>query len=167
MERRQYRQRRRQSLIVFSIAGLLLTSYCSSLSAQNPPPAPPVPAHGPINEQVLQLNPTQSAKFKPFENACRDKKHELLDKLHDLRKQIWTLYQSYNLDVKQVKDLNRQLNSVQQDLLNLHLEEQIELRKILTPAQFGRLQSALRDRAAGQPNNHWQSGDHGNPEWSH
>jgi len=152
-----------------AIAGVLLTALIGGPTmAQNPPPGPP--PRGPIDQQMLQLNPDQSKKFTAFENASRAKKHKLIDEIHDLRRQIWTLYQSYNLDAKKAKDLNRKLNHVQREVLDLQLDEQVQLRKILTPAQFGRLQSSLRQWWNAGHNNdrhHGDHGDHGHSDWSH
>jgi len=157
----------RFSLIVLSTLALALgASMVRPSTAQGPGPQGWRP---PFDEQqVLQLDPQQKAKFTAFENESRDKKKKLISQVRDLRHQLWTAYQSYNLDIKHVKALNRDLNRVQQDLLKLHFDEQVQLRKILTAEQFARLQAAIKEHMP-PPNSHWQHGDHGEhgggPDW--
>lgn len=169
MDTRQHRQQRyRFSLILLPAMALLLTiSNFQPAAGQNPPPAPP-PGHSPIDDQqILQLNPDQKAKFTNFETTSRAKKKELIDRVRDLRHQLFVVYQSYDLDVKKANDLNRELNSVQQELLKLHFTEQVELRKILTADQFNRLQTAIRQHIDAAKNDHWHGDHHGNPDWPH
>jgi len=157
-------QQYRFSLILLPVMAFLLTMSVRPSMAQYPPPG----GHPPFDEQqVLQLNSDQKLRFTEFENTSRDKKKKLIDHIRDIRHQLWDAYQAYNLDTKKVKALNRELNRVQQDLLHLHYDEQIELRKILTADQFARLQAAIH-QAMEADKNHWHHDDHGgNPDWQH
>lgn len=163
----------------------MITLVLGQASAQNPPPGAPapgqpgMPGHGPIDDQqVLQLNPNQKGKFDAFRTKSRAAKKKLLDQLNDVRHQLWNVYQSYDLDFKQAQRLNAELNKIQQDLLKLHFDEQIELRKILTKSQFDRLQAAIRQQHGGPhgpwsgdnhggPHGPWPGDSHGNPGWQH
>jgi Spy/CpxP family protein refolding chaperone len=150
--------------MLLSVIGVLLAASVARPSVADT--APPPGAHSPMNpQQMLQLTPEQSKRFAQFETASREKKHKLIDQLHDIRHQLWVVYQSYDLDVRKAKGLNRDLNRVQQELLNLHLEEQVQLRKILTTEQFNKLQACLRQHEASRNSTHHD--DHGNSEWSH
>ena len=161
---RHRQQKYRFSLILLPVMALLLTAAIRPSMAQYPQPPGGQP---PFDEQkVLQLDPGQKERFTQFETTSRDKKKKLIDQIRDLRHQLWDAYQAYNLDTKRVKALNRELNKVQQDLLRLHYDEQIELRKILTADQFARLQAAIH-QSMEAAKNRWHHDDHGNPEWQH
>ena len=157
----------------FWFALMLLPALAMFMTMSVPRPAmaqyPPGPGgRPPIDEQqVLQLNAEQKARFTAFETTSREKKKKLIDHIRDVRHQLWTAYQAYNLDVKQVKGLNRELNKVQQELLKQHFDDQIELRKILTAEQFARLQAAIKQQMESGKGNHWRHDEHGNSDWPH
>ncbi|MGO8670416.1 MAG: hypothetical protein ACLQVD_03485 [Capsulimonadaceae bacterium] len=142
-----------------------------------PPPAPPTFAqqHERDNE-ALHLTPTQKAAFTTFEGTSHARHQGLMKRIFDLHQQLWSLYQAYKLDVVQAKHLNDQVNAVQKQLLDMHLSDETQMRRILSPAQFAILQSQIRQERQQHQHGTWGGpgpdgwGAHGpgdHPDWGH
>lgn len=74
----------------------------------------------------------------------RAKRSDLLSARRDLAK----VYGRYLLEDRKAKAARGRIADLQLDLLNLHLENQIAIRKVLTPAQFDALVRSFKERKA-------------------
>jgi Spy/CpxP family protein refolding chaperone len=157
-----WRQRLIRGAAIVAAATMLVTA---DLPRANAADAPPASGH---EQDYLQLNPDQKQKFAEFETNARGKRDQLFGQLREIHKQLGAVYRQYELDINKAHAINQQLNAVQQQLLQLHLTEQIQLRKILTADQFAKLQAAIQQHRSHDQN--WRKhGDreHGDHDWSH
>ena len=92
----------------------------------------------------LSLTDQQQQKLSALETDSRNQADRLKGQIDQLRRRLAGLYGTYNLDAGGARRLNRDLNRVQGQLLDLRLSEQQHLRAILSPDQFARLQAAIR-----------------------
>lgn len=122
---------------VLACAALLL------LSLAQPAPAAELAASQAQPAPNLNLSPAQQQKLGALESTSRAQASQLTEQIKQLRGKLADLYKAYNLDPNDAKRLNSQLNSVQQQLLDLRLSEQVQLRSILTADQFAQLQAAI------------------------
>jgi len=147
---------------MLAVAGLCL--LCPSAVNSAPAASAPPPAIGQQDQAALNLTPDQKQKFTAFMSESQAARAKLYGKLHDLHRDLRSVYQSYQLDVKHAKSLDGQLNEVQQELLDLHLSEETHIREILTPEQFATLQAQIHQHME-QRAQQWGHGNHGS--WGH
>lgn len=163
-----------RSYFAIGFAAALLVS-CRMIDrpalGQAPPPPPPMmqPNHGPPPESPwsgdnLQLSPDQKAKFTALAEQAQQARGSLYKQLHDLRNNLSAVYGEYQLDARKARALNDELNKVQAQLLEMHLQEQQKLRAILTPDQFNRLQAQIHQQREEERQQRHGPGDH---EWPH
>jgi Spy/CpxP family protein refolding chaperone len=117
----------------------LLWLCAGPLRAAEPVPPPPVPGMAAMN-----LTAAQQKKLSDMESASHEQAKQLFDQIRALRDKLSDLYKVYSFDSGDARHLNHQLNHVQGQLLDLHLNEQQQLRSILTPEQFAQLQAAIQ-----------------------
>ena len=78
------------------------------------------------------------------------------------------MYAAYSVDVAGARRTNQDLNRVQGQLLDLRLSEQLQMRKILSPAQFAQLQAAIHKHESSEEDRPHEPGDaHGHHRWTH
>lgn len=85
------------------------------------------------------ITPTQREKLKSVAFNMRQKTQRIRDELIKARIELLRAYQSWDLDERKVKDTISRISKAQLALLNLHLENQFELRCILSASQFDEL----------------------------
>ena len=90
------------------------------------------------------LTPQQQQRLSVLEAASRGQADRLLDQIRQLRGKLFDLYGGYTLDATEAARLDKNLNHVQEQLLDLRLSEQQQLRAILSPEQFAGIQAAIR-----------------------
>jgi Spy/CpxP family protein refolding chaperone len=117
------------------------------------------------DQDALKLTPDQKQRFTAFMSQSQSERAALYGKLRDLHRELRSVYQAYQLDVKRASSLDQQLNQVQQQLLDLHLSEETKIRKILTPEQFATLEAQIHQHMA-QRAQQWSHGNN-NGEWGH
>lgn len=130
------------------IFGMLTAAILAAgvASAQPPPPGtPPPPGRGDRLHQ-LGLNPEQTRKVQDVLKQFGPKMRDLEKTLAERRKALEGLYAQFNLDTGQARQLNIQINGVQKEILEHHLKLQVELRKILTAEQFGKMRDGMQRR---------------------
>jgi Spy/CpxP family protein refolding chaperone len=92
---------------------------------------------------TLNLSPVQQQKITALESASRAQSGVLIAQIHQLRHKLSDLYGTYAVDVAGARRMNQEMNRLQSQLLELRLTEQLQIRKILSPAQFSQLQTAI------------------------
>jgi len=84
----------------------------------------------------LGISPAQKEKLRDLmETARRDSMASRI-KLMEKHRQLSRIYAEYNLNIPAAKALNREINEIQLRLLNINLDSQIGIRRILNRDQF-------------------------------
>ena len=109
----------------------------------------------------LNLTPLQRKKLAALESASRTQAHQFIGQIETLRHTLSEDYEVYSLDAAAVRRANQDLNHVQAQLLDLRLSEQLQMRQILSPAQFAQLQAAMRKHDAEGDRSHDPDDGHG------
>jgi len=92
----------------------------------------------------LDLSPEQLERVQRlFDTDKRGEKSPVKQLLKDVAS-VTALYSNYDLDERQVRNLLDRINAAQRQLLELSLARQIQIRDILTAAQFNRLVEDIR-----------------------
>ncbi len=124
---------------VAACAALLL------LAGASPPASADAPhADGWLSATPAGLTPQQQQRLSALEAASEGQADRLLDQIRQLRGKLFDLYGRYALDAAEASRLDKSLNHVQEQLLDLRLSEQQQLRAILSPGQFAQVQAAIR-----------------------
>ncbi|HEY3268967.1 MAG TPA: periplasmic heavy metal sensor [Armatimonadota bacterium] len=130
--------------MLLALAAAVILAAPSAVQAQAPP-QPPAGAPGP-QYQSLGLSADQLRRVQALHAQFGPKLGELERSLRDKRRALEDLYKDFALDMDQARRLNAQINDIQKDILAQHLRLQVELRKILTAEQFGRLKESIERR---------------------
>jgi Spy/CpxP family protein refolding chaperone len=110
--------------------------------------------------QDLGLSAEQRERLDALSARVRGLNRELGRRLEGRRRELEAVYQRFELDDVRSRRLRQEIHAIQGQLLELHNTFQIDLRKILTPEQFTRLQEARRRRHGPQ----WRRRrEHGSP----
>ena len=124
------------------ICGLLITALVAAGTASAQPPQP-----GRTDRlRQLGMNPDQTRKVQEVLKQFGPKMRDLERTLSERRKALEALYGQFDLDIGQARQLNSQINGVQKEILEHHLKLQVELRKILTADQFGKMRDGMDRR---------------------
>ena len=118
-------------------------------AATRPGPRPGGPGPGPAGRLFLpelNLTPTQRERLDALSARVRDTTRELGRRLEERRSEPDLLYSRFEMDEARARRLREEIHEIQGDLLELHHSFQLDLRKILTPEQFTRLQEARMKR---------------------
>jgi Spy/CpxP family protein refolding chaperone len=99
---------------------------------------------------TLNLSPVQQQKLTALESASHAQSGVLIAQIHQLRHKLSDLYGTYTVDVAGARRMNQEMNRLQSQLLELRLAEQLQIRKILSPAQFSQLQTAIHQHEAAE-----------------
>ncbi len=97
----------------------------------------------------IGISPDQKDQLKTLATSMRQKSMHERAELMRARRDLFEAYRSYDLDEKKVKSALDRIASSQLDLLNMHLENQIALRRILNSSQFQRFQSHVGRHPSG------------------
>lgn len=98
-----------------------------------------------------EISPRQKEQLK---SALIDMKHKTereRDALRKSRMDLFLAYQKYDMDERKIKMLQAQISESQLNLLNIHLDNQLELRDILNESQFTEFQRLMRQEIGGNP----------------
>ncbi|MCX8052319.1 MAG: hypothetical protein N3B12_00785 [Armatimonadetes bacterium] len=83
------------------------------------------------------VSPAQRDQLKALAAETREKIRRVREELMRARMELFQTYRSYELDERKAKAAIEKIGKSQLTLLNLHLDRQIELRRILDESQFG------------------------------
>ena len=111
------------------------------------------------SEAALNLTPAQQQKLSVLESASRIQSSQLISQIRQCRQKLSDMYAAYSVDVAGARRTNQDLNRVQGQLLDLRLSEQLQMRKILSPAQFAQLQAAIHKHDSSDEDRHQDSDD--------
>ncbi len=100
------------------------------------------------------ITPTQREQLKTLASEMRGKTQRVLDELMRARKDLFDAYQSWDLNEQRVKQAISRIDKAQLALLNLHLDDQLALRRVLNPEQFAEL-ARQTTRHAGHRRRGW------------
>jgi Spy/CpxP family protein refolding chaperone len=93
----------------------------------------------PASANDLKLSDSQRAQLKDLAADLRRDTSNLRKKLYDERKELMQIYSVYNLDERKAKAQIDTINGIQYSLLEAVMNNQIRLRKIVSPQQFAEL----------------------------
>lgn len=125
------------------LTGLLLALVILPGTAAPEPESGPEP-RSPTAE--LNLSPQQRERLDALSARTRALNRELGRQLQSRKVELDGLYRRFELDEPRARRLRQEIHAVQGQMLEVHHTFQVELRKILTPEQFSRLQEAHRRR---------------------
>jgi Spy/CpxP family protein refolding chaperone len=86
----------------------------------------------------LGLTPLQRRQFNVMRKTTHAEQSRLGAQIRSLRGQLAVLYRAYPLDDTKAAAMVEQISQRETQRLRLQLQGQVELRRILTPEQFGR-----------------------------
>lgn len=94
--------------------------------------------------QQLGLTPLQKRQLNQMRRGRRDEQARVNNEIKLLRGQLAQMYRFYPLDERNAGMLIQQITALESQRLRLQLQNQLDLRRILTPEQFGRLNQLLQ-----------------------
>jgi len=124
-----------------SLVAALLLGGRSGLGA----PAGPERDEPDLNPE-LNLSKAQEERMAALRARVRTQTWELGRRMTARREELEAVYGRYEMEEPRARRLRLEIHDIQGQMLDLQHEFQLELRKILTPPQFERLQQALRAR---------------------
>ena len=110
-----------RSLRIFGIAIIVILGTISSCIAQ---------------EGRAGITPSQKEQLKNLAVETKSKTTSERSNLRRARIELFQVYKSYNIDEQKAKAALAKISSAQAALLDIHLQNQIELRRILNEDQF-------------------------------
>ncbi|HEY3413534.1 MAG TPA: periplasmic heavy metal sensor [Armatimonadota bacterium] len=141
-------------LILAELALALLIAGPASAQAPPPPGGPP---QGRVNRlSTLGLNADQMKRVQDVLKDFGPKMRDLEKSLFDRRRTLEGLYDRFDLDLGQARQLNKQINGIQKDILDQHLKLQVELRKILTADQYSKMRQGMHRRPMERRDAPWE-----------
>lgn len=111
--------------------------------------------HGPKRGQGLKsninLSDDQKAQFQKYIRDSREKMFATRSDLRNARMELAQQMSKYDFDEQQVQSCINKINGLQRDMLDLNLNNQIQIRQILTRDQFEQLSNAVSGGDRKQP----------------
>jgi hypothetical protein len=95
--------------------------------------------------RALQLPRERAERLRELQSRVDRESRQLKDRLKDRREELEKLYRKYDTDPRRCQSLRREIHDLQSQILELHHRFQVELRVILTRAEFERLQRQLQE----------------------
>jgi Spy/CpxP family protein refolding chaperone len=129
-------------LQIRTLSLIILTALAGPVHAQGALGGMPAAAPG-LNGRVrpmdaLGLTPPQRRQLNQMRKTTHAEQSRLGSQIRSLRSQLAALYRAYPLDQPRAASLVEQISQMEAQRLRLQLQIQVELRRILTPDQFGR-----------------------------
>lgn len=103
--------------------------------------------------QELNLTPQQRERLDALSARIRGLNRDLGQRLYARRGELEGIYARAEIDEARARRLRLEIHEIQGQMLELHHQFQVEIRKILTADQFTRLQESRRKRR-GPPRRH-------------
>lgn len=94
--------------------------------------------------QQLDLTPLQKRQLNQMRRGRRDEQTRVNNGIKALRGELARMYRFYPLDEARANLLIQQITGLEAERLHLQLQNQLDLRRILTPDQFARLNQLLQ-----------------------
>mgnify|MGYP001048101992 CR=1 FL=1 len=89
-----------------------------------------------LAQSVPEISPAQKEQLKSLAFETKQKIERRREELMRARWELFRAYQDYELDERKVKAIIDRINKLQLDLLNVHLENQTAIRRVLNEDQF-------------------------------
>jgi Spy/CpxP family protein refolding chaperone len=93
--------------------------------------------------QQLDLTPLQRRQLNQMRQARRDEQTRVNNEIKQLRSGLAEMYRYYPLDEARASALIQRIADLEAQRLRLQLQNQLDLRRILTPDQFARFNHLL------------------------
>lgn len=95
------------------------------------------------------LSSSQKERLKSALVDMKRKTDHEREVLRNTRMDLFLAYQKYDMDERRIKMLQAQISESQLKLLNVHLDNQLEIRDILNESQFNEFVSMMRKQMGG------------------
>src|SRR5260370_40258417 len=105
---------------------------------------PARPAPGPRVMQQLDLTPLQRRQLNQMRQSRRDAQTRVNNEIKQLRSGLADMYRYYPLDEVRANAVIQRIAELEAQRLRLQLQNQLDLRRILTPDQFVRFNHLLQ-----------------------
>jgi len=143
-------------LVAIAVCGgaILVGSSLGIVQAQGPRPdrhGPRNANRGPSDEEKetirlkIGITKDQEAKIEALHTETDQKLNDVMAKTRDLYKQLTALYDSYDFDRNQARNLRQQLTALHRRMLDIHADNEEKLRRILSRDQFEKLRQLLKE----------------------
>lgn len=133
----------------------LLVLCIPALGTAQPPPPPPGFGFpdAQFRERMRELGLTDEQRDKLRELGRRSgvEIRDLFEKFHDANRRLNELLRQYDFDRRKAESLINEILRIQRQLLRHRVNAQIELRKILKPDQFRKLDEITREAFERRP----------------
>jgi Spy/CpxP family protein refolding chaperone len=128
--------------LIRTLGLIVVTAIAGPLHAQSGPGTmPTAPPRLNLRARPLSalgLTPPQRRQLNQMRKTTHAEQSRLGSQIRSLRSQLAALYRAYPLDQPRAAALVEQISQMEAQRLRLQLQIQVELRRILTPDQFGR-----------------------------
>jgi Spy/CpxP family protein refolding chaperone len=94
--------------------------------------------------QELELSKPQEERMTALRTRVQAETRALSRQMEERRRELNEVYRQFEMDERRAVQLRQAIRDIQGQVLEVHHTFQVELRKILTPSQFERLQQAMR-----------------------
>ncbi len=110
-------------------------------------------AQGPADNRPIDIGlaPAQKAQLKTLAARVKQRARNQRAALRRARANLVRLYSNYSLDEQNAKSAEAAVGKAQLNLLNMHFENQVALRKILDKDQFSRFTKVIKSRMRHRP----------------
>lgn len=114
-------------------------------------------------EAAPRLSPAQKDRLKALAGETRDRTERAREELRRARMELGTVFGAYNLDDKKARSAQERVSKAQLDLLRTHLDNQVEIRHVLSRYQFEQFNQILSRKTHGGPMGEFHHFDEAGP----
>ena len=113
-----------------------------------------------VADRRAGVSPGQKDRLKALAAQTKDRAERARDEMRRARMDLFQVYQSYNLDERKVKAARERVGKTQLNLLNMHLNDEIALRGLLSESQFSELSGRMGKRMGESHQREHSFGEH-------
>jgi Spy/CpxP family protein refolding chaperone len=162
------RATRRPWWAMVALAGMLTGTQVSLAQAPDSPRREPgrprsFRPHGPSDEEKektrvrIGMTKEQQAQIEALYSETEQKRRDAMKQLGEKHMRLGALYDAYDVDKKQERELLRDIMEIHWRLLRIHSENEARIRKILTKEQHEKLRALIRESME-QARSRWRTG---------
>lgn len=111
------------------------------------------------------LRAGQKDQLKALAAETRERMDRARDELRRAHMDLAVVFGSYQLDLRKAKAAQERLSKAQFDLLKAHLDNQLQIRRVMNADQFEQFTSMMRQRMQGGPPGKFRHMDESGPDF--